>query len=67
MLAFLKDVRVEWRVVWAFVRAASIQCVGLCGVAAFLAGIRQIYPPASLIAAGMCAIAWTILKVRDTE
>jgi hypothetical protein len=53
------------RLAWSLVRAATVQLIGLAGVAAIIEGVRQIYHPAALIVGGALAVLWTILKVRS--
>ncbi len=67
MIAFAWKTRIKSKITWPFVRAVTVQLVGLGGVAAVIEGIREIYSPVALIAGGGAVVVWTIMKVRSTE
>jgi hypothetical protein len=46
------------------VESVATQMVGVAGVGSFVAGIHQVHPPSALIAGGLLALTWAILKAR---
>jgi hypothetical protein len=44
------------------VESVAAQVVGLGGVGAFVGGIHLIHPPSALIASGVLAVTWAVLK-----